>query len=126
MVINKNISPEDESGNRKLDPKFCRSFKITHRIDEVDFRLDFSELMKERKIENSFHASLHRPFILYEPDRTENPPAPLQFDDQHQEFEVEYLFAHRKYRAKSQYLIKWEGYVDYENAWPYTKNLQDC
>ena len=58
----KNLSLEDGSGNRKLHPKFCGLFKITHRINEVTFRLDLSEPMKARKIQNASHVSLLRPF----------------------------------------------------------------
>ena len=122
----KNLSLEDGSGNRKLHPKFCGPFKIMHRINEVTFRLDLSEPMKAKKIHNAFHVSLLRPFTPDEFERTEPPPPPLQFEDQHEEFEVESILAYRKYRGKSQYLIKWKGYPDHENTWLYTKDLQNC
>ena len=37
-------------------------FKITHEINEVRFRRDFSHPMKVRKIQNVCHASLLRMF----------------------------------------------------------------
>ena len=116
MVIKKNLSHEDGTGNRKLHPSFCGSFKIIHRINEVTSRRDLSEPMKARKIHNAFHVSLLRPFTPDEYERTEPPLLPLQFEDQHQEFEVGSILAHRKYRGKIQHLIKWKGHPDHENT----------
>ena len=73
--------------------------------------------MIERGIHNAFHASLLKPYYEDEFNRNIPPPAPLQFQDGHEEYEVESILNHRSRRGQMQYLVKWKGYPDHENSW---------
>ena len=44
----KHLSLEDGSGNRKLHPKYCEQFIVTHKINDVTFCLKLSEPMIKR------------------------------------------------------------------------------
>ena len=121
----KNISLEDGSGTRKLHPKFCGPLEISEKINDVTFRLLLSEPMKLRRIHDTFHVSLLKPYVEDTFGRNQDPPPPLQFADGHQEYEVEEILAHRKKHGKSQFLVKWKGYPDHENSWEPEQNLEN-
>ena len=123
MLSTKNISLDDGSGSRKLHPKFCGPFKILSQINQVTFKLDLPQPMIERRIHNAFHASLLKPFFPDTFNRRDPPPPPVQFEDGHDEYEVEKILHHRKRRNRMQYLIKWVGYPDHENSWVYKEDL---
>ena len=113
----KNLSLEDGSGSRKLNPKYCGPFEIIEDINGVTYRLALSQPMIDRGIHNAFHASLLKPFYEDEFEREMNPPEPLEFKDGHIEYEIEKILQHRKRRGKTQFLVKWKGYADHENSW---------
>ena len=121
----KNITLEDGSGSRKLNPKYCGPIKITEKVNDVTVRLDLSQPMIERGIHNAFHVSLLKPFQKDKFDRTEPPAPPIEFDDGHIEYELEKILNHRKRRNQVQYLIKWRGYSDHENSWIPEQNLEN-
>ena len=118
-----NLSLEDGSGTRKLNPKFCGPFKITEKINDVTFRLGLSEPMKARRIHDTFHVNLLKPFVSDQFGRDPGPEPPIEFPDGHQEYEVEKILSHRKRHKKTQYLVKWKGYPDHENTWQNTSDL---
>ena len=120
----KNLSLEDGSGSRKLHPKFCGPFHIIEKINDVTFRIDLSEPMKARRIHDTFHVSLLKPFVEDPFARDPAPEPAIEFPDGHQEYEVEAILAHRKRRGNIQYLVKWKGYADHENTWQNVKDLE--
>ena len=119
----KNIALEDGSGSRKLNPKYCGPLTITKIINDVTVKLKLPQPMIERGIHNAFHVSLLKPYYKDSFDRDEPPPPPIQFDDGHQEYEVEKILRHRRKRNTLQYLVKWVGYPDHENSWIPKENL---
>ena len=122
----KNLALEDGARSRKLNPKYCGPFKITEDINGVTYRLNLSQPMKDRKIYNAFHASLLKPYYEDEFHRQESPPPPLQFQDEHEEYEVEAILNHRKRRNQTEYIVKWLGYLDHENSWITERDLKNA
>ena len=122
----KNISLEDGSGSRKLNPKFCGLLRILKQINDVTFKLDLPDPMRERGIHNAIHASLLKPYFPDLFNRKEPPPQPVQFQYGHVEYEVEKILHHRKRRNRIQYLVKWLGYESHENSWVYKEDLGNC
>ena len=122
----KNLSLEDGSGSRKLNPKYCGPFEISEDINGVTYRLKLSQPMTQRGIHNAFHASLFKPFYEDEFKRKTPPPEPMIFKDGHEEYEVEKILSHRKLRGKTQYLVKWKGYADHENSWLSESDLENA
>ena len=114
----KNLVPEGFTGARKLMPKFCGPFKILRAINDVTFRLDLPQPIRDRGIHNAFHARLLRPAHSLPDDSRSPPPSePVLFDNQEPEYEVERILKHRSRRGRTQYLVKWTGYPDTENSW---------
>ena len=117
LLSTKNLSLEDGSGSRKLNPKFCGPFKIIEQVTNVSFRLELSEPMKAKGIHNTFHVSLLKPFYEDKFDRYDHPLPPINIEDGVEFFEVEAILASRTRRGKQEYLIKWKGYPDSDNQW---------
>ena len=113
----KNISFEDGSGSRKLNPKFCGPFPVTEKITDVTFRLELSEPMKARGIHDAFHVSLLKPFKPDKFNRYDKPLPPVRIEDGVEFYEVEKILSSKKIRGKQNYLVKWKGYPDSENSW---------
>ncbi len=120
-----NLSLEDGSGSRKLNPKFCGPFKISEKITDVTYRLDLSEPMKARGIHNAFHVSLLKPFKPDKFNRYEKPLPPVRVEDGDEFYEVQELLATKKIRGKQHYLVKWKGYPDSENSWVPEEDIKE-
>ena len=119
----KNFVPEGFTGAKKLMPKFCGPFKITEAVNDVTFRLDLPQPIRDRGIHNAFHASLLRPAEIDPDDSRENAPPPPVLVGEHQEYEVEKILKHRSRRGRRQYLVKWLGFPDTENSWVTANDL---
>ena len=117
LLSTKNLSLEDGSGSRKLNPKFCGPFKIIEKVTNVSFRLELSEPMKAKGIHNTFHVSLLKPFHEDKFDRYDSPLPPVNIEDGVEFYEVEAILSSRIRRGKKEYLIKWKGYPDSDNQW---------
>ncbi len=121
----KHLLPEGLTGARKFMPKFCVPFKVIRVITPVAFALDLPEPIRERKIHNTFHAKLLRPYNADESFGREPPkPPPLELTDGTQEYEVEKILKKRTRRGRTQYLVHWKGYPDSENSWIPEKDLR--
>ena len=78
-------------------------------------------LPRQWKIHDVFHAALLTPFKETSfHGITETPPDLVEGE---QEYEVEAILAHRRFRGKYQYLVKWKGYDSSENTWEPENNL---
>ena len=60
-LSSKNLTLEDRSGSRKLNPRFYRSFEIMKKINHATMRLILSEPMKAKLLQNALHVSLLEP-----------------------------------------------------------------
>ena len=105
----KNLSLEDGSGMRKLNPKFCGPFKVLEKITEVTVRLELSEPMKARKIYDAFHVSLLKPHYQDQFQRYLELLPPMKLAEGSQEYEVDSIVAKRKKNGKTMYLVRWKG-----------------
>ena len=84
------------------------------------------------KIHPVFHVSLFKRHIpnnndLF-PERITPPPDPVIIDDK-EKFEVEDILDHRinkRKPTKTEYLIKWKGYPEYDATWESEDNLQNA
>ena len=121
----RNLTFEDGSGSRKLNPKFCGPFKIVEKITDVTFRLDLSEPMKARGIHDAFHVNLLKPFKEDNFDRYEKPLPPVFIENGDEHYEVDKILATKKIRGKQHYLVHWRGYPDSENSWISRKDIED-
>ena len=125
LLSTKNLSFEDGSGSRKLNPKFCGPFKISAKINDVTYRLDLSHAMKAKGIHDAFHVSLLRPYREDKFDRFDTPLPPVHIENGVEEYEVEAILATKKKRGKQVYLVKWKGYGDHENTWQTEEDLRN-
>ena len=125
LLSTKNLSFEDGSGSRKLNPKFCGPFKITDKINEVTYRLDLSHAMKVKGIHDAFHVSLLRPYKQDKFDRFDTPLPPVHIENGVEEYEAEAILATKKKRGKQVYLVKWKGYGHHENTWQTEEDFEN-
>ena len=106
--------------SRKLAPKREGPFTIKEVLGPVTYRLT---LPRQWKIHNVFHAALLTPFKETSFHGTTDTRPPPDLIEGEQEYEVEALLAHRKFRGRLQYLVKWKGYDNSENTWEPESNL---
>src|SRR5487761_1316438 len=104
----------------KLRPKCYGPFKVTEVIGATTYRLDLPD---QWCIHNAFHASLLLP-CQETPEHGQNfaEPPPDLVEGQ-PEWEVEDILDSRVRRRKTQYLVKWKGYLDAHNSWEPKEHL---
>lgn len=121
MVMLKRINFKTPRPSPKLDHKKLGPFKIIRQIKNNSFEL---ELPATWKIHPVFHSELleKAPSPLFQ---QEPPPPPAIIVQDQPEYEVEAILKSRKYKGKSQYLVKWKGYHDEENTWEPEANLKN-
>lgn len=102
--------------NRKLAPKREGPFVIKEALNTLNYRL---KLPKAWKIHPVFHAgflSHYRENDTHGPNYAQPPPDLIDEDD-HEEYEVEAIIAHKGNRGSRRFLVKWKGYSSAENSW---------
>ena len=75
-----------------------------------------------------FHISLlrrHQESPAEFETRTPAPPPPDIIDD-HPEYEVEAIKAHRRKHRKLEFLVKWKDWPDWDSTWEKLHNLTHC
>ena len=111
------LASQTSRPSKKLKHRFIGPYEIIQQISPVAFKLNLPETLKIHPV---FHTSLLRPYKdphgypFREPTPTP-PPAVTKDDDT--EFEVERILDHRTRRHKTEYLVKWKGYPDYDATW---------
>jgi hypothetical protein len=108
--------------NKKFDLKYDGPFKIVEAVGKQAYRLRLPKTFS--KIHPVFHVSLLKPFRR-QPGTEPTEPQPIVLDD-HEEWEVEEILGHRRFRNKTQYLVKWLGWPSYENSWEPVENLRNA
>jgi hypothetical protein len=110
---------------RKLAPKQHGSFKIQKVLSRLVYQLT---LPKHMKIHPVFHASLLSPYHeteLHGPNYFDTPP---EIVDDHKEYELEAILAHKPWYGSTAYLIQWKNCPTAENSWEpewHLKNTQE-
>src|SRR6266550_2751797 len=106
--------------SNKLAPKREGPFTIKEVLGPVTYRLT---LPRQWKIHDVYHAALLTPFKETSFHGTTETKPPPDLVEGEQEYEVEAILAHRQFRGKYQYLVKWKGYDSSENTWEPENNL---
>ena len=109
----------------KFYPRYVGPFPIIKAKPETStYKL---RLPREYKIHPTFHAKLLKPAFQNDPllfsKRHVTPPPPIDADND--EWEVECLLDHRKYRRQNQFLVRWVGYPKYPDSWEPEHNVSD-
>jgi hypothetical protein len=113
LLSSKNLKIKSP-GSVKLLPKWVGPFEITHKINEVAFRL---ALPPGFKVHDVFHVSLLKPFESSA--RSQPPPPPVELDGELY-FTIDRILEERvvgKVRPRREYLIKWQDYGAEHNSW---------
>ena len=98
-------------GTPKLQPKWLGPFKLVRMVGTQAAELELPSTMK---IHDVFHVSLLKPFTAAEGDLI-NPP--VVYVDGDQEFDVDYIRAHRGSKRNRDYLVHWMGYTPEHDTW---------
>jgi len=127
LLSTKNLLPHSDANRpkKKLLAKWTGPFVIARKLSPVLYEL---ELPVNMRIHPKFHISKLKKYVppsSFGADRDYSRPNPIDVDRE-LEYEVEKIVAQRKRRGKTQYLVKWSGYPDYENTWEPVENLTNC
>jgi len=107
--------------NKKITPKREGPFPIKEVLGPITYRL---ALPRHWKIHDSFHACLLSPYKQNEVHGPMHPKPPPDLIDGEEEYEVDHIKKHRKFRGRSlRYLVHWKGYDDSQDTWEPKKNL---
>ena len=98
-------------GTPKLQPQLLGPFKLVRLVGTQAAEL---ELPSSMKIHDVFHVGLLKPFTAAEGDLI-NPP--VVYVDGDQEFDVDYIRAHRGSKRNRDYLVHWMGYTSEHDTW---------
>lgn len=98
----------------KTGPKRFGPFRIIKLVGTGAVKLDLPSTYKMHDVISRRHVTLAKPDAWNRiPDR---PPAVVT-DDGEEEYEVERVLDERKFKKRTQYLIKWVGYPVHEATW---------
>jgi hypothetical protein len=107
--------------SRKLSSKFIGPFAIEKSVSQVAYRLSLPATMKIHPV---FHVSQLRPYLDPVPLHEVPPrPPPIEVEDE-LEYEVETVLDKRIRHRRTEYLVKWHGYPEYDATWEPLSNLQ--
>ena len=110
---------------RKLDNDKLGPFEIIRVISDTSYEL---KLPPKLQINPVFHASKLEKYVenpsKYK-TRSYTRPEPELVNEQ-DEYEVESIIDKRIHRKKTEYLVKWKQYPDYESTWEPLTNLQNA
>ena len=118
LLSSKNIRLSRPS--KKLDFRFLGPFRIIEALGKQAYRLDLPKTLGA--IHPVFHVSLLQPYHRREGEGSPTPPPAILLEDG-EEYEVEAILDQRQRRGKTQYLVKWLGYPDWESSWEDESNL---
>src|SRR6201991_4235402 len=107
----------------KLAPKRHGPFTIMQEVSPVAYRLKLPDTWT---IHDVFHASLLTPYRETDAHGTNFTRPHPDLIDGDEEYEVEDVIGHRRYRGRLQYLIKWKGYSSADNSWEPATSLQNA
>jgi len=121
LLSSKNIRLSRPS--KKLDFRFLGPFEITAARGTQAYRLDLPKTLGA--IHPVFHVSLLEPYHA-RAGETPPPPPPAVLVGDDEEYEVEAILDERKWHRKTQYLVSWTGYPDWETSWEDESNLANA
>jgi transposase InsO family protein len=124
LLSSANITADFEKNRptRKLAPRFIGPFQISEIISPVNYKLD---LQGQLDIHPVFHVSLLKPYKRNPPEfegREIARPPPVIVEGE-KEYEVEKILDKRVHRRRTEYLVKWRGYDQFESTWLPAKEL---
>ena len=110
--------------SKKFSPRFIGPYTILKQIGQVSFLLDMKNT--NWNMHPVFHVDRLIPYHKNDheifPNRSQEPPPPIQIED-HAEYEVDEILAERTHYRKKQYLVKWQGYHQDDSTWEPIDNL---
>jgi hypothetical protein len=115
-------------GTKKLLAKYIGPFTIIERVSSAAYKLD---LPKNLRIHPVINISRLDRFVANDsvkfPGRMQvDRPVPSLLDDGREAWYVERIIDKRLRKNKIEYLVKWEGYPEWENSWEPVSNLKRC
>lgn len=133
LLSTEHLALKDKDRTKKLTSKYIGPFPIVRVVSSVAYELT---LPPSLRIHPVFHVSKLRPFKstteLEYPNRndtnTARPPPELINEDGEEEWEVERIVKQRttkrgNNKKRTEYLIKWKGYPEWEMTWEPLENL---
>ena len=92
----KNLLLEDGRGSRKQNQKIYGLFNILGKITDGTYRLELSDPKKDRKIHDTFHTSLLKPYYKDKFKLYSKPLPPIQLKDGSVKHEIEAILYTKK------------------------------
>ena len=125
-TANLNLASQVQRPSHKFQVKYIGPYEIIEQISPVAYKLKLPSTIRVHPV---FHISLLKPFKTNPstkyPLRTPQPAPPVIVND-HEEFEVEKILDKRIRYRRTEYLVKWKGYPEYDSTWEPLKNLENA
>jgi len=125
LILLKATNLQTTHPKAKLAPRRYGPFKVLW-ASPTNCKL---ELPPQMRIHPVFHNSLLKPYketIAHGPNFACPPPEIVGGEEGHYEIERILTSHPTRNRKSTQYLVKWKGYLDSENSWLPTKELQSA
>ena len=122
-TVNLHLASQAKQPTRKFLPRFVGPYQIKKQVSPVAYEL---ELPVNWRIYPVFHVSLLKRYKTSDIfNNRQEPPEPVLVED-HVEYEVKKVLDKRKRYNRTEYLVKWQGYPDYDSTWEPITNLANA
>ena len=111
-------------GTKKLLDKYIGPYKVLEVVSPLSYRLDLPK--KLRRLHPVFHVSKLKEYHStsdFKDRIQQDRPMPVVKIDGEDEWYVEKIIDKRTKKNRIEYLVKWEGYPEWESTWEPLSNL---
>jgi hypothetical protein len=121
-----NLASQALRPTKKLQHRFLGPYRIIQKVSPVAYKLALPDSLRIHPV---FHVSLLRPYkdpMTFPGQSRPDPPPPAVTIEDHSEYEVERILDHRTHRNRTEFLVKWVGYPEYDASWEPQEHLQNA
>jgi hypothetical protein len=109
--------------SKKLDQKWRGPFKVVKRVGEGAYQIDLPPHWKGHRTFNKGRIKKFKTPTFKSQEQLPQRPEPALVNGRELEYEVQEILAERRNGARTEFLVRWEGYGPEDDTWEPTTNL---